>query len=178
MILPLDCWFFQYAFSAFRKDLCSAHHFLTKTCLDEMTKIIALIFRPASDSDRLENWKTCRHLKDIVTYCQWCTIPAMSWFRFRFQAYYESLILIPIPGLLWKPDSEFSICLILIPVKSRIIPELIPIPQSESESLLPVSVVKVIETVSIFPPFHASICPSVILSTLSRPTLLTYRHQN
>ncbi len=39
---------------------------------------------------------------------QWCTIPAMSWFRFRFwfQAYSESLIPIPIPELLWKPDSD------------------------------------------------------------------------
>ena len=37
---------------------------------------------------------------------QWCTIPAMSWFQFRFQAYSESLIPIPIPGLLWKLDSD------------------------------------------------------------------------
>ncbi len=37
---------------------------------------------------------------------QWCTILALSWFQFRFwfQAYSESPI--PIPGLLWKPDSD------------------------------------------------------------------------
>ena len=50
-------------------------------------------------------------------------IPAMSWFRIRFQPPSESVIPIPIPGK--------SLIPILIPVKSEIILESIPIPELE-----------------------------------------------
>ena len=44
----------------------------------------------------------------LIHWKQWCSIPAMFWFRFWFQTYSESLISILIPGFLWKPDSDFD----------------------------------------------------------------------
>ncbi len=46
--------------------------------------------------------------------------------------HYSGNVLIPIPGLLWTPDSDSNLIPIPIPVKSVMILELIPIPQSES----------------------------------------------
>ncbi len=60
---------------------------------------------------------------------QWFMISALSWVRFRFQAYSKSLIPIPIPSLLWKPDSNVWFrCLIPIPGPKSLIPTPIPIP--------------------------------------------------